>query len=61
MIAQFIFQLDNIIKVQTPLLHQVPKHLNQKFIRILHDDKAEKLLGITKGLQKRQIPTIIFW
>ena len=47
-------------RIQTDFLHRIQPHVEQRFIKVKHDDRAEKLLQVVKSSQKNKMPTIIF-
>jgi superfamily II DNA/RNA helicase len=44
----------------TPMLHQLPRHITQTFIRIHRDDRSPALLRLAHQYAEKSEPTIIF-
>ncbi|XP_042879794.1 probable ATP-dependent RNA helicase DDX28 [Penaeus japonicus] len=55
-----IVDMDSVVRISTPYLHHIMPHIPQKFIRINHLTKAEKLLELAKNDAKKGVPFIVF-
>ncbi|XP_063603489.1 probable ATP-dependent RNA helicase DDX28 [Penaeus indicus] len=55
-----IVDIDSVVRISTPYLHHIMPHIPQKFIRVSHQTKAEKLLELAKNDAKKGVPFIVF-
>ncbi|XP_027225026.2 probable ATP-dependent RNA helicase DDX28 [Penaeus vannamei] len=55
-----IVDIDSVVRISTPYLHHIMPHIPQKFIRVSHMTKAEKLLELAKNDARKGVPFIVF-
>ncbi|XP_071542618.1 probable ATP-dependent RNA helicase DDX28 [Panulirus ornatus] len=55
-----VVEIESIMKISTPYLNRLMPHVSQRFFRVSHRTKAEKLIELVKKDAKKGTPVIIF-